>query len=544
MLIDCLPAPSCESQNVPFELRFWNTFCGGNGGCSNEYVRADEPLVFKTEGYMLEFESITAPQTICYGYSSLLEIKPKYGVPPYSYQWNNGLSTNVIKVNPAATTNYSVVVTDNCGNTFNASTEVKVNPTPIIQSISSNSPLCEGSQLNLNTPIVLGATYKWTGPNNFTSDIPNPVIENVNSTQSGQYELSITVNGCTSIPVSLNVDIGKPVVPIIKIVSSPISICSGMSATFTSTISDAGVNPSYQWQVNGINVGTNATTFNSNSLTEGDVITCILTTNVFCTLTPVVKSNSINVNPTLLPSVSIQSSSTSFCDGMPATFLATAVNCGNTPAYNWQINGKTAGANSSNFTTSALTDGDIVKCIVSPDPIGCYTNNTVTSNEIEVNVNPLPKIIMVRDTTVFEGSSFIINGFASGSIASYQWYPATYLSNPNISNPIITPLKTISYTFTATNEANCTSTQIVNVKVLGKLVVPNTFSPNGDGVNDTWVIKGLEDYVGATIEVYNRNGQPVYISDYSKPWDGTFNGKSISTGIYYYLINPKYNLPM
>jgi gliding motility-associated-like protein len=70
--------------------------------------------------------------------------------------------------------------------------------------------------------------------------------------------------------------------------------------------------------------------------------------------------------------------------------------------------------------------------------------------------------------------------------------------------------------------------------------VPNAFSPNGDGINDTWRIKYLESYPGATVEVYNRYGQIVYHSlGYSVDWDGTYNGRPLPVATYYYIINPR-----
>jgi gliding motility-associated-like protein len=78
------------------------------------------------------------------------------------------------------------------------------------------------------------------------------------------------------------------------------------------------------------------------------------------------------------------------------------------------------------------------------------------------------------------------------------------------------------------------------VRVLKKPLVPNAFSPNGDGINDTWVIEYLETYPGAVIEVFNRYGQVVFRSvGYDKPWDGTYKGQQLPTGTYYYIINPK-----
>jgi gliding motility-associated-like protein len=69
---------------------------------------------------------------------------------------------------------------------------------------------------------------------------------------------------------------------------------------------------------------------------------------------------------------------------------------------------------------------------------------------------------------------------------------------------------------------------------------PNTFTPNGDGINDTWEIKYLDQYQGCRIEVYTANGQLVYTDvGYTKPWDGNFKGNKLPTGTYYYVIDPK-----
>ena len=68
----------------------------------------------------------------------------------------------------------------------------------------------------------------------------------------------------------------------------------------------------------------------------------------------------------------------------------------------------------------------------------------------------------------------------------------------------------------------------------------NTFTPNGDGINDTWVISGLENDASALIKVFNRFGTIVYQSKgYNVPWNGTSNGKKIPSGVYYYVISAK-----
>ena len=78
------------------------------------------------------------------------------------------------------------------------------------------------------------------------------------------------------------------------------------------------------------------------------------------------------------------------------------------------------------------------------------------------------------------------------------------------------------------------------VKVLRTPVIPNVFTPNGDGINDKWVIAYLESYPGCTVEIYSRYGQIVYRSvGYDKPWDGSYKGKESPAGTYYYIVDPK-----
>ena len=87
---------------------------------------------------------------------------------------------------------------------------------------------------------------------------------------------------------------------------------------------------------------------------------------------------------------------------------------------------------------------------------------------------------------------------------------------------------------------NCESTRVeVKVSVgLSNLIIPNTFTPNGDGINDNWVIKGISYYPGALVQLFNRYGQKVYESrGYATPFDGKLGGALLPPGVYYYIIN-------
>jgi gliding motility-associated-like protein len=83
-------------------------------------------------------------------------------------------------------------------------------------------------------------------------------------------------------------------------------------------------------------------------------------------------------------------------------------------------------------------------------------------------------------------------------------------------------------------------TDTIFVKLLLAPIIPNAFSPNGDGINDRWRIQYLESYPGATVDVYDRYGMLVFSSiEYAVDWDGTRNGKDLPIGTYYYIVNPK-----
>src|SRR5207253_370207 len=102
------------------------------------------------------------------------------------------------------------------------------------------------------------------------------------------------------------------------------------------------------------------------------------------------------------------------------------------------------------------------------------------------------------------------------------------------------PTDSITYKLTATSTGGCEGSGQVTILILKTLGIPNAFSPNGDGINDTWNIASLASYPNCTVEIFNRYGTKVYNSiGYSKPWDGTFNGSSLPVGVYYYIINPK-----
>lgn len=166
---------------------------------------------------------------------------------------------------------------------------------------------------------------------------------------------------------------------------------------------------------------------------------------------------------------------------------------------------------------------------------GCKDSATRT-----VTVWPSPVVDAGPDILILDGASTLMKATVTGNPSAYLWTPSLYLDSSTALNPKLTPHADTLYHLTATDIHNCRNTDSVFVKVLFAPEVPNVFSPNGDNIHDTWVIKYLGDYPDCVVQVFSRSGQKVFMSQgYNKPWDGTLNGNPLPIGTYYYLIQFK-----
>lgn len=158
----------------------------------------------------------------------------------------------------------------------------------------------------------------------------------------------------------------------------------------------------------------------------------------------------------------------------------------------------------------------------------------------QIKVLPLPEIDAGPDLVVLvAGKEKQLNARASGSDLEYKWTPAAGLSRDDILNPMVKPDQDTEYILSVKSGNGCVVTDRVKVKVLDDITVPNAFSPNGDGINDLWNLENIDSYPGATVEIFNRYGERVFNSQgYARSFDGTFSGKVLPVGTYYYLIRP------
>lgn len=188
------------------------------------------------------------------------------------------------------------------------------------------------------------------------------------------------------------------------------------------------------------------------------------------------------------------------------------------------------------------------KGLFTPNMAGTFTlqylftaNNGCKDSAVQpITVWQTPIINAGPGLSVLEGNSALIQASSGSNNLTYLWAPATYLNNDTLLQPTTTPLKNITYIVQATDSNGCKASDTVIIKVLLKPIAPNAFSPNGDGINDTWIIGNLKDYPNCIVQVFNRTGQIVFESvGYNTPWDGTFKGTPLPIGTYYYIIQPK-----
>jgi gliding motility-associated-like protein len=170
---------------------------------------------------------------------------------------------------------------------------------------------------------------------------------------------------------------------------------------------------------------------------------------------------------------------------------------------------------------------------------GCFDESKL----VTVSVLKTPGANAGADITIQEGETVKLNGTAAGDNITYYWTPADNLDNPLSLTPNVTPANNITYTLHVQSQGNCgIATDEVFVRVYKKITIPNTFSPNNDGVNDLWNINQLITYPECVLTIFTRDGRQVYRSiGYAKAWSGNYQGQTLPAGVYYYTIDLKNN---
>ena len=335
--------------------------------------------------------------------------------------------------------------------------------------------------------------------------------------------------------------------PSVTITASAETICAGQSVSFTATASNAGSNPFYQWQVNGVNTGGNEKVFTSAILSDGDIINCRITADpsLECISDTEVVSDDIvmTVINALPPSVTITADRNEICLGETIRVTAVAQHAGSTPDFQWILNNAVLQEQSSVYSSNDLKNGDQLICRLIPGAGACSAIPD-TSEIFTPIVKDTPVVyISPVDTTVAPGTQVSFHATTAASVSSIQWSPADKLINPQSLSPQTVGLdESTGFDLTVTNGQGCSSTSTTLVKIFTHLFMPTAFTPNNDGINDIYRIPPATTLTLKEFSIYDRWGTKLFSTrDVQAGWDGTFNGKRQNSGVYVYYLKSVIN---
>lgn len=230
----------------------------------------------------------------------------------------------------------------------------------------------------------------------------------------------------------------------------------------------------------------------------------------------------------------LNSPNVSFCIGGFTTLLASGAN-----TYQWSpSNGLSATTGSQ---VIARPNSTTTYRVIGSDAFNCFKDTA----DIIVQVNPIPTVNAGPDITIIGGTTTTLTATTTGNIVSYNWNNGTTLSCTNCASTVAKPLQTTTYKVEVTTDGGCKNNDEVKVFIVcdkGNLFVPNTFSPNNDGVNDVMYPRGNGISIVKSFKIYNRWGELVYeqnnftVNDASRGWNGTFKGKRLSADVFVYTI--------
>ena len=504
------------------------------------------------------------------------------------YQWkkgstalvNNteysGVNSDTLKINDFSlldtSSYYNVIVTGDCAandTSVNVSvmnqTQLQITGEPI------NQVICLGDTAKVSIKAAgTNLIYQWKKGS--TALVNNTEYSGVNSDtlkindfsllDTSSYYNVIVTGDCAANDTSVNVSVMNQTQ--LQITSEPINqvICLGDSTKFNVIATGGSLN--YQWRKGDLNLSnsTKISGTNSNELTIRNVNSTDTASNYnvvlngICNMRDTSRDVSLAINQK--PIITTEPNDKIACENDSTSFEV--ISSGFNQSYQWRKglvnltnNSQILGANSSKLTMLNLSmsdSGSNFNVIVSGL---CNTNDT--SINVSLKVNPVPIAIASSNSPVCKDSSIYLNSnIIDGSTHSWTGPNSYVSSSPSATIVSASALNAGIYSLIITAN-NCNSLPS-NINVLindcQKLdfFIPEAFSPNGDGINDVFFIRGLNKYSKSSIEIYNRWGEIIFSANpYLNNWNGTSTlglkiGNTLPVSTYFYLLNLGDNSPI
>lgn len=424
------------------------------------------------------------------------------------------LNLNFPTVCPTAdSTAYVVQVT--YGDCNNSSNDVSFTDTVFVKKLSpgitivKNDPNCAPNGTITITAQGGTSPYQysinggtnWQSSNSFTGlggGTYNVVVKDANNCSSSQIPTTLAASDLLTQTV----------------VKADADCVTKGTITITAT---GGGTPPYEYSINGGTTWQSSNSFtglaggNYVVVTRNPITTCTATSNV-----TIAFNNTLNLAAI---------SGTSMCFGNSFTPSVST----NATGFSWSPN-------------NGVSNTSVAAPVFTPSATTTYTLQatlgTCTSSEVmTITIFPGATANAGADALIIAGDHYTMQ--ANGSAGSYLWSPSTGLSSVTILNPVASPTATTTYSLRVTTTQGCIATDDITITVVPYCIKPmNGFTPNGDGINDLWLITNGNCLSNAKVQVFNRYGAKVFEDkDYKNNWNGTYNGKPLPDGTYYYVIS-------
>lgn len=506
--------------------------------------------------------ALSADPFYCVGDS--ITITSSVAIPGADYIWNTPLGINItqnpfIKILNSSTIHkggYSLIITtDECGSNTSSTLEIDVRSKPQKAIINTNSPVCDGDTIIMNTNLIQGAQYQWSGQQVSGQNNHQIIIPNARKEQSGQYQVVITVDGCTSEISDAAIIVVKDSITTPVFTTSAISLCnnntSGTEICLLSNSLQAGA--IYQIVHNGsqqtLTQGNTACQYITDMamLSEGPNFITAIANFDGCSSSP---STPLVININTPPNISAVAVEDNIIacpneivrliakDGPPLVSLKwTAISTQNIISDITAVSPSVSGLQQGNnviyldYSVDGCQDfsRDTINIYVEFDPIAADDEYILTYGEKGI-------FPVLTNDNLPEGGKITLVTLPKNGTAIINQNTIEYTPDPRFLEP-----QTFTYRICADFCEELCDEGRVNIRFDDDLVckAPNIFTPNGDGINDYFVIPCLQTdrFPDNKVIIFNEWGSEVhYGAPYANDWNGTYGGNELPAGTYFYII--------
>jgi gliding motility-associated-like protein len=460
-----------------------------------------------------------------------------------NYEWDFGDGSPVVSGNfPTTQHNFTstgifnvkltVTTASGCTDDYINDIPVKVARIPIVEVVPPANKCTPANMIVTNNhlnPDTSAMQWQWqiTSPSGFV--IHTNVGPNSNSTYdtAGVYTATLiatTSSGCKDTASNTFEIYPKPIIN----ATDSILICKGTGQALTVT---GGVSGSYVWSPT---TGLSCTTCDSPIANPDSLIRYVVqgASPFGCLNTDTVLAR------VQYPFTMPEGADQTICIGKQVTLTASGAQ-----SYQWSANTANAGLSSTTGSTvQALPRETTIFRVVGFDGKNCFTD----TSSFLVKVFPIPTVNAGDDKTINVGSTATIVATVSPDVNQITWTPNTNIVSNNGSTITVNPRTNTTYKIQAQNAGGCKNEDLVNIFVVcngANVYIPNTFSPNADGMNDVFYPRGTGLFSIKQIKIFNRWGEMVFENfnfkgnDEKAGWNGTHKGQPLMPDAYVYIVD-------